>query len=102
RPRRPPPSHLFPYTTLFRSAISGRQVDEPVAVRIRDPEAFAHRNLRHDDRFLTHPRRCVLDADHDGRFRIRGDTRQAAAYDRRQDRKSTRLNSSHLVTSYAV
>src|SRR5256885_10341990 len=74
--RRPPRSTLFPYTTLFRSpfAICGR----------------AAARLNRD--------RCR------GRRR-RG--RRPGARSRRtlgtgRDRKSTRLNSSHLVISYAV
>src|SRR5256885_13325736 len=77
--RRPPRSTLFPYTTLFRSAVAQRlEVAAPV---------FAAHGLEH------------LDGD-DG---IEGLARMA----RGQvavvlDRKSTRLNSSHLVISYAV
>src|SRR2546426_7240184 len=73
--RRPPRSTLFPYTTLFRSDVSvrERQKQVPPAGGIRHPPA-----VRRDD---------------------------AAAFGWRMppaDRKSTRLNSSHLVISYAV
>src|SRR3712207_7440389 len=37
--RRPPRSTLFPYTTLFRSQRTGRQVLHPVAGRERLPQA---------------------------------------------------------------
>src|SRR5256885_8426889 len=71
--RRPPRSTLFPYTTLFRSD-RRRGVEEP--------DRRLHPGLRHhvaaDDR--EEPRDHRL---------------------RRGDRKSTRLNSSHLVISYA-
>src|SRR5258707_11928922 len=70
--RRPPRSTLFPYTTLFRSC--------PVAERQRDVRSV--RQLRGARRIA--PRKC----DH-----------LAAAI---QDRKSTRLNSSHANISYAV
>src|SRR5258708_16810150 len=74
--RRPPRSTLFPYTTLFRSdAVEIRRWGEP-------PK-------------LAHPR------DHLelGRFEMeRADARAWAA----RDRKSTRLNSSHQIISYAV
>src|SRR2546425_1080784 len=43
--------------------IRGRQLDDPVAVRIRDRESLAHRDRRHDDRLLAYSGRCVLDAD---------------------------------------
>src|SRR5438874_5225116 len=71
--RRPPRSTLFPYTTLFRSNGGPRQA------------AFV--------RTVTH-----LAADLAGQ-----DDLIAAAFQRlAQDRKSTRLNSSHVEISYAV
>src|SRR5260221_5379607 len=79
--RRPPRSTLFPYTTLFRSEcvaaceVGQRADDEP-----GDPERFAH--LRDGTPFH-------LD-------RLPAGVRSV------RDRKSTRLNSSHTVISYAV
>src|SRR5437588_6574342 len=79
--RRPPRSTLFPYTTLFRS--------------VRDVEAtgLAVCDGRHC--MLLGPRR-------DGRFTrpLRPDSYRLPKM--RLDRKSTRLNSSHTVISYAV
>src|SRR5256885_12371953 len=79
--RRPPRSTLFPYTTLFRSldSIVGFEVqnDFPRAV-LRNACAEGLVHLVH----LGFPGRR-------GEWRL-------------QDRKSTRLNSSHLVISYAV
>src|SRR5256885_7335703 len=76
--RRPPRSTLFPYTTLFRSELA---VDDNLNPTI-------------------------------GFFRRASDSRVEGSnvpFDRRtppsespKDRKSTRLNSSHLVISYAV
>src|SRR5256885_8784247 len=88
--RRPPRSTLFPYTTLFRSL--ERQSDTIV------PDA-------HDQRLV--PR---LDGDLDvARLRMLDNVGQGLLHDSkygnrrlRRDRKSTRLNSSHLVISYAV
>src|SRR2546426_8480264 len=81
--RRPPRSTLFPYTTLFRS------LSQPHAADGREHAA---------DRAV-----CDLEGPDEGTF---VDLQQAARRDalRRadQDRKSTRLNSSHLVISYAV
>src|SRR2546426_3950544 len=77
--RRPPRSTLFPYTTLFRS----RRVEAP---RDRD-------RARHLRSGATEPDGVR----HHGRCRGRGATVGEAG-----DRKSTRLNSSHLVISYAV
>src|SRR5256885_2640689 len=70
--RRPPRSTLFPYTTLFRSLARGR----------RGGRTPRRGNLRES------PARAEAPQD-----------RRAC---RRPDRKSTRLNSSHLVISYAV
>src|SRR2546427_8702490 len=82
--RRPPRSTLFPYTTLFRSPVS-RQLD------------VAHLDDR--ERRLV---RCVGE----GRRGIRGHVTHGRAqyvqFAGHQDRKSTRLNSSHSQISYAV
>src|SRR2546426_5014393 len=81
--RRPPRSTLFPYTTLFRS------VDHHLGVERED---FPVR--RGDERVDLHERRTYRVA---RGVQISHDPRGAA-----RDRKSTRLNSSHLVISYAV
>src|SRR5256885_10006246 len=86
--RRPPRSTLFPYTTLFRSllgvaaALARRpyllMLDEPAAgLGQGDRQRLAEVLLKSRDVGVT-----VIIVD--------------------QDRKSTRLNSSHLVISYAV
>src|SRR5256885_12109564 len=74
--RRPPRSTLFPYTTLFRS---------------RDESAhhLGRRDLARSDEARERARRREADV-------------QSAAGAAMADRKSTRLNSSHLVISYAV
>src|SRR3712207_8472523 len=90
--RRPPRSTLFPYTTLFRS--QRRRVERGEAVEDPLRQHAALRRLR-DGRFLLarRPRR--------GRgYRI-GTVGQASP-GVGQDRKSTRLNSSHANISYAV
>src|SRR3712207_8054187 len=87
--RRPPRSTLFPYTTLFRSA-EGFRIGELNGSGNAD-------GLRRDRRTceLHRPRRArARDAE------IRFVRRQLA--ERRSDRKSTRLNSSHANISYAV
>src|SRR5947199_1423459 len=70
--RRPPRSTLFPYTTLFRSLEHDRRADER-AERVREQAGCAAAEAEREQ--------------HDA-----GD----------EDRKSTRLNSSHLGISYAV
>src|SRR3712207_7210069 len=81
--RRPPRSTLFPYTTLFRSLVR-------VAAGRRAVAAPADRDAR-------------LAAQLEGE-RDAGDHRQHCGQvaDTGQDRKSTRLNSSHANISYAV
>src|SRR5687768_17908603 len=82
--RRPPRSTLFPYTTLFRSR-HGAQVGRVAEhLRQRNPGA---------DHLGVAARFHALDA-----AAARGDI----ADDGAQDRKSTRLNSSHGYISYAV
>src|SRR5256885_11716084 len=78
--RRPPRSTLFPYTTLFRSS---------------GPDVVVGVLTGADDRAVPHAAR-----DLEGEPARRRHRREVAL--RRQDRKSTRLNSSHLVISYAV
>src|SRR3712207_7309860 len=83
--RRPPRSTLFPYTTLFRS---GRVVLASLHVGL-DVLRRHQPHLMPEGPQLARPEvrgRAGLDADQAGR----------------QDRKSTRLNSSHANISYAV
>src|SRR5256885_4102380 len=70
--RRPPRSTLFPYTTLFRSLAD-----------------VADRNVHARPREAGHELR-------------QGERQERASPRSGGDRKSTRLNSSHLVISYAV
>src|SRR3989442_3416910 len=86
--RRPPRSTLFPYTTLFRSGLPDHSLEGP-----------DHRRRAH---------LVVILPDH---ILLRGDVRGPEEYVIRQydhevrastDRKSTRLNSSHVRISYAV
>src|SRR5439155_23491481 len=70
--RRPPRSTLFPYTTLFRSVTS-------VGIAVGNTlEAVV------------------------GAYLVTKFAGGRDAFDRAQDRKSTRLNSSHVAISYAV
>src|SRR3712207_8252566 len=86
RLRRPPRSTLFPYTTLFRSALE-RDL-QPIAGGVEGAGA-AERRTRRDGR----DRRQGVNPEH---------RRRAARGVAAGDRKSTRLNSSHANTSYAV
>src|SRR5260221_6659844 len=86
--RRPPRSTLFPYTTLFRSVFqftfqSIGQLSERVG-HIADYLRMREKNFFDGSREVT-------DMDHGG-----------TTWAHEKDRKSTRLNSSHTVISYAV
>src|SRR3712207_7080100 len=96
--RRPPRSTLFPYTTLFRSGL-----------RHRFPFWFwlGHRNRlsRLLDPWLDRGFGPLERLDRRLGPRLRRDSPlwlRAEHGDRNQDRKSTRLNSSHANISYAV
>src|SRR3712207_7548967 len=79
--RRPPRSTLFPYTTLFRSHVVHR---DAVAFQLAlEDEGELHLDPRRDEA-------------------LRGDVARLEEHVVQQDRKSTRLNSSHANISYAV
>src|SRR3712207_7020153 len=84
--RRPPRSTLFPYTTLFRSLRVGQEDERPLRVAVGQRDA-----LRVVVRVGDVPQ--LLDL---------GQVLPVALGAHRQDRKSTRLNSSHANISYAV
>src|SRR2546430_10099134 len=88
--RRPPRSTLFPYTTLFRSAIltgiGTVMVDDPLL----------------SDRTGLPRRRNLLRVIVDSRLRLSPRSQIVRTARNDVDRKSTRLNSSHSQISYAV
>src|SRR5439155_21089104 len=92
--RHPPTSTLFPYTTLFRSRLE---------------RAFAHcrgelaqlcdhsrGGAAEPANFIVHRRRI------EGNGELAGADRFGESGKLGEDRKSTRLNSSHVAISYAV
>src|SRR5258708_24448012 len=81
--RRPPRSTLFPYTTLFRSA------------------ADTGENESHDGKAASKPRGDIIWRIGE-RFNHLFEKLHVNAPDDIADRKSTRLNSSHQIISYAV
>src|SRR5690606_41998028 len=92
---RPPLSTLFPYTTLFRSLHDGTQGEDHDSNPDRDPADLVvdieHGPLRHIAAFAA------------GRLAdLAGDEVANRRHVEPGDRKSTRLNSSHVKTSYAV
>src|SRR5256885_3866018 len=84
--RRPPRSTLFPYTTLFRSVARSQTESK------KNPDT------------PPQPPRYETRTEHDpagtGKFYMGREIAHVMSY--QGDRKSTRLNSSHLVISYAV
>src|SRR5258708_28408870 len=86
--RRPPRSTLFPYTTLFRSqfVIDCRLIPSHLSQNGNDVGVFIELLLQH--RLYTEPLACILV--------------MAPKRFQDEDRKSTRLNSSHQIISYAV
>src|SRR5437870_9633467 len=92
---RPPTSPLFPYTTLFRSVVGGEAIDQDEGPY--GAEGFV--------------RQAVATLPHyDGNYAALGSwiaAGQPCGLSVREDvspidRKSTRLNSSHVAISYAV
>src|SRR5256885_3746206 len=94
--RRPPISTLFPYTTLFRSGLIVLVVAQMRPANVLQPILAS---VRDDSK---HP--GIETTAHLGEVLVRFDEAelQNVFRDIRTDRKSTRLNSSHLVISYAV
>src|SRR5690242_21439260 len=93
----PASSTLFPYTTLFRSAEHRR--DGGCGARHENgcaPEARIAEDRRHRREY--DPRAAHEREESTPRER----EEQAEHEDAQQDRKSTRLNSSHMSISYAV
>src|SRR5207249_11001752 len=88
--RRPPTASLFPYTTLFRSARRAR------------PGGGGYRPLGELPAGRQGPRARRAGTVGAVRRRARGPVLLHAREPRPQDRKSTRLNSSHVSISYAV
>src|SRR5437870_8427650 len=84
--RRPPRSTLFPYTTLFRSqrdlTTVGRMLLSELAPLVNAQQGVIYQ---------------MTDGDESS-----GLVLLSAFADTGQDRKSTRLNSSHVAISYAV
>src|SRR3989454_10237065 len=100
--RRPPRSTLFPYTTLFRSiALRGGDVLLFYTVGISEAESPSgeHFGQQRIERVVAaqteRPAAEIMKAVIDAVSEWTGERGQ-------RDRKSTRLNSSHLVISYAV
>src|SRR5256885_4092481 len=84
--RRPPRSTLFPYTTLFRSCMSAGEC----TCACPRPQHARYSGAPCPPSSVACSVPCVSPSPEDG------------GHGAPEDRKSTRLNSSHLVISYAV
>src|SRR5258708_17302204 len=83
--RRPPRSTLFPYTTLFRSGLLAEKAELAETAVDHHTHDFHHLSVIH--RLVAAHEHALV-----GLLLVH----------RLQDRKSTRLNSSHQIISYAV
>src|SRR5690349_22126181 len=92
--RRPPRSTLFPYTTLFRSDLKGLTVKKPKIDVKNENVDQAMQNLREQQGALV----PVEDRGVEPKDYLLADVHVKEG----GDRKSTRLNSSHVEISYAV
>src|SRR5256885_13311244 len=94
--RRPPRSTLFPYTTLFRSRAAGLGPADGFLQQVV-PEITRSKAFRSGGLLVI----TVDEAPSSGEFADSSSCCGQPQYPN-LDRKSTRLNSSHLVISYAV
>src|SRR5690606_39364776 len=89
----PPRSTCLPYTTLFRSDETDRFV---TGMRIRkNGDELNYERFRFENRQSSADKYLMYPIDQDEVNKIRGLTGE-------KDRKSTRLNSSHVKISYAA
>src|SRR2546428_1973440 len=105
--RRPPRSTLFPYTTLFRSLVDCRQLILGIALGDGTGPRTGARRLRVVALTMTELEITQFDVLRIGSAALRLvqgvlEQRVGSREARVQDRKSTRLNSSHDQISYAV
>src|SRR5688572_32082316 len=93
--RRPPRSTLFPYTTLFRSHFAGLKIEyiDTFAITARKTDIQMYLKVFHDKRLPDKKQFTLLPVHH---------LRKLPFALKIEDRKSTRLNSSHSQISYAV
>src|SRR3712207_6988875 len=95
--RRPPRSTLFPYTTLFRSQGNdlGLSYRSAIFYTSEEQRQVAEDTIADVDASGLWPGKVVTELEPAGEF-------WEAEPEHQEDRKSTRLNSSHANISYAV
>src|SRR3712207_6870118 len=97
--RRPPRSTLFPYTTLFRSEKQEEELQK-FGISMEDGEVIVRRQLDRNGKskiYVNNIRVSVTEL-----REIMSSLVDIVGQHSHQDRKSTRLNSSHANISYAV
>src|SRR5256885_12977917 len=87
--RRPPRSTLFPYTTLFRSVSHEDVVDTSELMKVISSSTALHA--------VPSLMKQIVES-----INSSSEQQKYESVKKVLDRKSTRLNSSHLVISYAV
>src|SRR5690606_39459840 len=96
----PPHSTLFPYTTLFRSYVSFVDLINPKFLVLENVPGMKVAHARGGSPRVR-PGRTYYDKLH-AALSERGYVVEPMDLDAAKDRKSTRLNSSHVKISYAV
>src|SRR2546426_10596236 len=100
--RRPPRSTLFPYTTLFRSCCG--TTEQHIRAIAEMAQGKRPRHPPGDSRRAVYSGIEMVEAEESTRPLLVGERTNVigSRLFKELDRKSTRLNSSHLVISYAV
>src|SRR5207244_10873365 len=99
--QRPPHATAFPYTTLFRSGVQGQRPTHPELLDFLATELIASGwklKAMHKQLMLTS---TYMQSSHFDEADAKLDPENTWLW-RHTDRKSTRLNSSHQIISYAV
>src|SRR5207253_6088067 len=95
--RPPPPSTLFPYTTLFRSV--GGSASSRLFQEIREKRGMAYSVYSFGSQYADSGLVGLYVGTREENL---AECLEIAAAELVEDRKSTRLNSSHVAISYAV
>src|SRR5256885_13158935 len=99
--RRPPKSTLFPYTPLFRSnASTDEELTRLLDGRVKEGSALITKLQAEIVKGASEADKAALERIATIRTEVLALNKRAREI--KLDRKSTRLNSSHLVISYAV